>query len=44
MITALIITNLVFNIFFSITLAFICYGVLKKKKTKQSKKPDYVRR
>ena len=44
MITALIITNIVFNIFFSITLGFVCYGVIKKKKVKQPQKPNYIRK
>lgn len=44
MVTALIVTNLIFNVFFAMTCGFICYSVLKKKKTKQPTPPSYRRK
>lgn len=46
MVNALIITNLIFNIFFTITCGLISYSVIKsmkKKKQNVVKKPDYKR-
>lgn len=40
----LVVTNSVLNLLFALTLGFVCYGVLKKQKKSQPKKPDYIRK